>query len=182
MGRPTKKKMIERQVTLWKERVWMPDVVPEMKTNEDGSTTVVNNEAYNKVFSKNFTCMFCHNKEDIYKIFRYGIEKGAVYNSGIVFVRNGLFEAYISPELNITESYDLCKELFKAIIPKGTFESKWIICDSIECDFNDKLASYFISQLKSMGASGIVFSCNTKLPNNLYSCIKSSNIEDIIEF
>ena len=177
--RPTMEKIIERQLELWKRRAWYPDVEPE-KVEKDGKMVLVDNPVFNGIFSgTKFSCIYSENKEEIYRILRYGIEKGKLYNSGIIFVRRSLFDTYICPDSSFKDSYNLCNELIDIISP--SFENKFVVCDDLNCDFNDKLACYFISQLQKKKASGVVFSCNNKLPNTLYSCIKTSGITDIIE-
>lgn len=178
--RPTQQKIIEKQIKIWEDRVWLPEVLPEKETNENGELVLVDKPDFNKIFeNQKFSCLFSENKEDIYRFLRYGIEKGKVYNSNILFVRKSIFETYVIPEGNLKESYRFIDEMLKAISAGTTYQGKWVVCDSLDCDFNDKLAVYFMTQLKMSKALGIIFSCNKKLPNNLYSCIESSGVSDI---
>lgn len=176
--RPTQKKIIERQIKIWEDRVWLPEVTPEKEVNEDGELVLVEKPEFNKIFEDSkFECLYSENKENLYRFMRYGIEKGKVYNSNIIFSRKSIFETFVIPEGNLKESYNLIKEMMNSISPN--FQGKWLICDSLDCDFNDKLAVYFITQLKMSKALGLVFSCNSKLPNNLLSCIETSGAIDV---
>lgn len=181
MGRPTFKKLVEKQVKIWEERVWKPDLLPEKEIDESGNSVLVNNDTYNNILNASkFNIVFSKDPDNIYRFLRYGIEKGKVYNSNILFAREALFNTYIAPEESLKDSFNLCQELFKAI-NRLSYDNKWVVCECLSSDFSDKLASYFISQLQAKKAAGIIFSCNTKLPNNLYNCIKSSGIGNIIE-
>lgn len=178
--RPTKQKIIERQIKQWVERVWLPDVVPEKTINENGELVLVEKPEFDKLFGgEKFSCLYAENKENIYRFLRYGIEKGKVYNSNIIFSRKSLYETFVVPEGNIKEGYKLIKELLGAI--SNNYQGKWLVCDDLSCDFNDQLCVYFLTKLKTAKALGIIFSCNNKLPNNLLSCIESSNVVDVIK-
>lgn len=178
--RPKKKIIIERQIKIWEERVWYPDVKPE-REEKDGELVLKKNENYDKIFSSsNFSVIHASETENIYRFLRYGIESGVLYNSNITFSNNGVFEAYIFSDGGLKDSYDYCNKLIK-VLSDSSVEGKYIVCEDLNVDFNDQVACYFISELKKSKAIGLIFSSNKKIINSLYSCLKSSKIIDIKE-
>lgn len=178
--RPTTEKIIQKQIAQWESRVWMPDIKPDRIVDEDGNEVVINNEKYNEIYNtSSFLFIHAEEKETIYKFLRYGIEKNKIYNSNIIFARPSVFDAYIDSSMPVKESYNYCKEMLKVI--EKDYKNKFVVCDDLNIEFYDKLAVYFISQLQSAGAKGIIFHCDKKLPNNLYSCIATSKAADILD-
>lgn len=179
--RPTKKVIVQRQIEEWEKRVRQPNAMPEKVKNENGELILVNNDTYNKAYDRKFSCIHSKNQENIYKFFRYGLEQCKVYNSNILFARSCLFDTYILPDSNIRDGYRLTEKLIETISPNAPIAGKWIVCEDLSCDFSTKLAVYLITQLKVKKALGIVFACDERFPNNLLSCIKDDDIEDVIE-
>lgn len=185
--RPKKDEILKRQIKTWEDRVWIKGIEPPRTENKnenklsedelilDKISRLIINEDWDNIFTNNkFKCYNFNTKEDIYRVLRYGIERNKIYNSNILFGRVTLFDTYIMTEGSIKESYSLCKEMLDII--SNDFVNKYLVVEDFDTEFDNKIASYFITQLIKNGCKGVIFNCNKTLPNTLLKCIKSNNI------
>lgn len=168
MGETIRQQGHERELERWKRRTWHPE------WSYEGDEA---NEIADKILGKAEMVNVCfRSKEDLYKFMDYGIKKGKIRNSELTFIRSDTFRIYIFTDYKyVNDCFDYVKEFISDCV--GDCRNKWVVCDSLDTEFDYKSSGYLVSKLKSSGCRGVLYCIGDDSDvNNFYECTYSKNL------
>lgn len=140
---------IKKELKKWNERVIFDVGFKEnTKANLERLDTIMFNSL------EHFVMIAANSEALVYKIGKYFIQKG-VKNDNIEFLDGNVIKAYIDDNSYTYQKRERIDDFYKTF--GINLKHKWVLIPYMCFEVDLGIAIYFISQLRKLGATGVIF-------------------------